>query len=485
MGNQAKPDVNTIWSSAGLATAISKAKQALGWVAEIPEYDQFNGMLQQISQFQQHVNQEGVALWDALTTYGIGSVVKSPVDRSIYRALNADLINVPPVAVVGGAVNANWVKLAHTDAEIQALIGLYGVTAVNLQQQTVTAFTSAGVAPTFTLTPTPAIAAYTTPLRLRVRFNVAGLPGVNTLNVSGKGAVNLKQYNSAGVKIDAVITANLSTDVEYDGVDFVLLDALPPVVPVVPMTVGIAGAAKRLTGSATGLSAAVNYTADELTVENAANIYQVLRGVNISPSFANPVGANGLDAGVSAPSTWYYVWVIWNSATVAGLFSLSDTAPALPAGYTYKALVGVIRTDATGLKYPLSFIQSGHVWQYKVASGSNLPAMPLLASGIGGNPSVGPTFTTLAVGNFAPPLASALTLVLNISVAGAGAIIVVPNTSYGVYDSVSNPPLGGLANGSFKPGPAQVSFQLEGSNIYWAADRAECRIFITSFELKL
>lgn len=227
MANQAKPDVNTIWGSAGLATAISKAKQALGWVAEIPEYDQFNGMLQQISQFQQHVNQEGVPLWDALTTYGIGSIVKSPVDRSIYRCLSADQLNVPPVLVVGGAVNTNWVKLAHTDAEIQALIGLYGVTAGQLQSQLVTAFTTAGVAPTLTLTPAPAVAAYAANQRFRVKFNVASLPGVNTLNVSGRGAVSVKQYDSTGAKIDAVWAVAQLGDVEYDGVDFILLDPLP------------------------------------------------------------------------------------------------------------------------------------------------------------------------------------------------------------------------------------------------------------------
>lgn len=226
MANQAKPDVNTIWGSAGLATAISKAKQALGWVAEIPEYDQFNGMLQQISQFQQHVNQEGVALWDALTTYGIGSVVKSPVDRSLYRCLTADQLNVPPVSVVGGAVNANWVRLAHTDAEIQALVATYGVVAAQLQSQAFTAFSAGGTSTAVTLTPTPALTAYTAAQRFRVKFSVAA--GANpTINISGLGPKNLKQYNSTGVKVAAVFAVGQLSDVEYDGTDVILLDQLP------------------------------------------------------------------------------------------------------------------------------------------------------------------------------------------------------------------------------------------------------------------
>lgn len=227
MANQAKPDVNTIWGSAGLAKALSKAKQALGWVAEIPDYDEFNGMLQQISQFQQHVNQEGVALWDALTPYNVGSVVKSPVDHFLYRCLTADLVNTPPVAEPGGAVNANWVKFAFTAAEIQTLIGLYGVTAGQLQTQLVTAFTTAGVAPTFTLTPTPAIAALAANQRFRIKFNAASLAGANTINISGRGAVPLKQYDSTGTKVNAVFASGQLTDAEYDGVDVVLLDILP------------------------------------------------------------------------------------------------------------------------------------------------------------------------------------------------------------------------------------------------------------------
>lgn len=226
MANQVKPDVNTIWGSAGLATAISKAKQALGWVAEIPEYDQFNGMLQQISQFQQHVNQEGVALWDALTTYGVGSVVKSPVDRSLYRSLNADQLNVPPIVVAGGAVNANWVKLAHTDSEIQALVATYGVAAAQLQSQTFTAFSAGGTSTAVTLTPTPALTAYTAAQRFRIKFSVAA--GANpTINISGLGPKNLKQYDSTGAKIAAVFAASQLSDAEYDGTDWVLLDQLP------------------------------------------------------------------------------------------------------------------------------------------------------------------------------------------------------------------------------------------------------------------
>ena len=95
-----------------------------------------------------------------------------------------------------------------------------------IQAQTYTAFSTAGVAPTFTLTATPAISAYAAGQRFRVKFGAAG-NGSDTLNVNALGAKSIKQYDRAGAKVAAVITANQLADVEYDGVDFVILDPLP------------------------------------------------------------------------------------------------------------------------------------------------------------------------------------------------------------------------------------------------------------------
>ncbi|MCG8993332.1 phage tail protein [Laribacter hongkongensis] len=92
--------------------------------------------------------------------------------------------------------------------------------------QSVTAFTSAGVAPAFTLTPSPALAGYAANLRFRVKFHTAG-SGNDTLNVSGLGAKSLKQYDASGAKVAAVIAANQLADVEYDGTDWVIVDPLP------------------------------------------------------------------------------------------------------------------------------------------------------------------------------------------------------------------------------------------------------------------
>jgi len=105
--------------------------------------------------------------------------------------------------------------------------------ATAVQGQALTAFTTAGTAPAFTLTTVPAITAYAANQRFQVTFNAAG-GATPTLNVSGLGAKNLKQYTSTGVKIAAIIAASQTSDVVYDGTDFVVLDQLPNSVGATP-----------------------------------------------------------------------------------------------------------------------------------------------------------------------------------------------------------------------------------------------------------
>lgn len=102
-----------------------------------------------------------------------------------------------------------------------------GITAAQLQAQTYTAFTTGGTTGAFTLTPSPAITAYTAGQRFRVKFSAAG-NGSDTINISGLGAKNLKQYDATGAKVSAVVASAQLADVEYDGTDFVILDPLPP-----------------------------------------------------------------------------------------------------------------------------------------------------------------------------------------------------------------------------------------------------------------
>ena len=94
------------------------------------------------------------------------------------------------------------------------------------QSQSGTAFPTTGPSAALVLTPAPAITAYAAGQRFRVKFNRAST-GADTINISGKGAISLKQYDSAGAKVAAVFAIEQLADIEYDGVDVVLLDQLP------------------------------------------------------------------------------------------------------------------------------------------------------------------------------------------------------------------------------------------------------------------
>lgn len=73
-------------------------------------------------------------------------------------------------------------------------------------------------------------------------------------------------------------------------------------------------------------------------------------------------GANGLDTGSEAASTWYYIWVIGKTdGTVAGLLSISSTAPTMPSGYTLKRLIGAIRNDGSSNFIPGTW-NNGYFW---------------------------------------------------------------------------------------------------------------------------
>lgn len=246
----------------------------------------------------------------------------------------------------------------------------------------------------------------------------------------------------------------------------------------VVMQSGIQGSNSNLKISTTGTNAAVSITMDSICVKSSANLQTVLNNLTLTPSLTT-AGVNGLDTGTSSASTWYSIWVIWNGTTTAGLLSLSATAPTMPAGYTHKARVGWIRTDATANKYPLSIIQQGRSVQYKVAAGSNVPTIPILSSGVAGSITT-PTWIATAVGAFVPPTAAAIKVAGNTTSSG---LIVAPNNSFGALSSTTNPPpylaFAG-ANNAQSSSPGLIL--LESTNIYLASSGASAVITCFGWE---
>lgn len=122
---------------------------------------------------------------------------------------------------------------------------------------------------------------------------------------------------------------------------------------------GIAAVARNLSartgniGSPTNPLSDITVTADELEVQDSNGNVVRLTDVAVSAVLSN-AGANGLDTGAEASSTWYYGWVIWNPATqtVAALLSTSASAPTMPSGYTHKALVTAVYNNGSSNLVP-------------------------------------------------------------------------------------------------------------------------------------
>lgn len=242
---------------------------------------------------------------------------------------------------------------------------------------------------------------------------------------------------------------------------------------------GVTGSFRNLQASANGISANVSVTADELVVANASGVQKLLQSLNLTINTAT-VGANGLDTGTLAGSTWYALFSIAkDDGTKAGLISLSATAPTLPSGYTHKARVGWIRTDGTANKYPLSFKQYGRNVQYAAVAGSNVPTLPTITSGIAGTvTSTSITWVAVGVSSFVP--ASAVGIKVVLSNGGGNYSHVAPNNTFGGQSHSSNPSPVNCANGTALV--LSGEFALESSNIYYAANAAQCFVNCMGWE---
>jgi hypothetical protein len=242
----------------------------------------------------------------------------------------------------------------------------------------------------------------------------------------------------------------------------------------------VQGTFKNLRASSTGTNASISVSVDEIALENSSNQYQTVRSVSLTINSAT-TGANGLDTGTLAASTLYNMFVIWNGTTVAGLISLSATAPTLPSGYTYFARVGAIFTDGTANKYPLSFRQFGRQSHLVIAAATNVLGARLMASGVSGN-VVTPTWVAVSTVSYIPPTASSILVGMFANAVSAVAIL-APNNSYGPTGNTTAPPFTQINVSSGGGAPINFGWMpIESTNIYWAANNAASYLFCLGWE---
>lgn len=203
-------------------------------------------------------------------------------------------------------------------------------------------------------------------------------------------------------------------------------------------------------------------TADRACLLDLNGNGKILSGLNLALA-TGTVGANGIDTGPLAASTWYYLFAIYNPTTQisACLMSLSATAPTLPSGYSCLARVGAVRLDSN--KYLFKTIQFGNKCNY-ISNSSPLPSM---ANGVLGTwSSSTPSYSAISTSSFVPQTASSIIVLATANSASTGMFAVAPNNSYSGVTSASPPPLFNSNNANNSYGSVFGKLTLESGYIY-------------------
>jgi hypothetical protein len=210
----------------------------------------------------------------------------------------------------------------------------------------------------------------------------------------------------------------------------------------------------------------VNITATELVLHDSANGDTVkLTSVSCSYATGNS-GAGGLMNGANSQgtSTWLSDVIIYNPSTgvIAAIGCPQSSGYSSPvAGYNYFVVLGPTRVNSSGNL--VGKVQNDKDWQYVV--GNNLAALPTIASGSSGDPTV-PTWIAESVSAAVGSNTAEIKLVLS-APSGSGIAAVAPNASYGASSSSSNPPPLVIYSTT---NSGNIELMLESSSVYYASN---------------
>ena len=171
------------------------------------------------------------------------------------------------------------------------------------------------------------------------------------LRITDSGTVYGTIINSSYSAPDTTITVELDSgtiDSSLSAFDYGIISFV---------NTSIRAPIKQMSGSAlcphAGLTlssvsaATVDVDADELILTDASGNQKLVSSVNLTADITVS-GAGGLDTGSEAGNTWYHIYAISTTAGVVNcVFSVSNSAPTLPSGYTFYGYLGAIRNNAS------------------------------------------------------------------------------------------------------------------------------------------
>ena len=254
----------------------------------------------------------------------------------------------------------NFVDLTSS-AQIQltALTTAIANVIAGIQSQAYTYSTTGGASGAFTLSTTPAITAYAPGQRFSVKFSADG-NGADTLSIDSLATTQLFQYNPGGYYCAPVIKNGMITDVEYDGLYFIILNPLPP------LNAFNAGQKTGLTLEVSGSTIVVNAgTCVDSTNSYGMAIVGTGYAANTSVFTTGITGSGGLMSGTILNNTWYAVYLISSTAIYAQpalLFAPVGSSLTLPTGYTIYRYLGCALYGTTGW---VPYVQTGDYFEWK------------------------------------------------------------------------------------------------------------------------
>ncbi|MDP1738921.1 MAG: hypothetical protein Q8L23_15950 [Caulobacter sp.] len=210
-------------------------------------------------------------------------------------------------------------------------------------------------------------------------------------------------------------------------------------------------------------AATLSVTADAIAMSTVDGAHRNLRLTAALTLDCSGTGLGGLDTGTLAADTSYALWVAGNGVAGADdlIASLSDTAPAIPSGFSYAALIGHFCTDGSGDIRP--FRKAGRVFEY-------------IPDATNGHPEVATTASTSPIGDvntgdldavaYAPLIPASAVRALLLARRGNNVLVASNRDTHGDFAG-ANPPLYVFqAGGAVTAQP--VEFAVLGSNFYWA-----------------
>ncbi len=217
--------------------------------------------------------------------------------------------------------------------------------------------TAGGTANALTLTPTPAISALVTGMRLFFQAGAAASTGAATISVSGGSAV-AAELDDAALTSTVTIEANKYYMALFDGTALQLTrisqaSPTPVKAPVRPILSNNGSDADHDIDIAAGV------------VWDDSNTTQIDLGAltkQLDATFAEGTNAGGFASGESLPTSGtIHLWAIAKADGTADVFSndnaTSGLSPTLPSGFTLKRRIGSLLTD--GSANIVGFLQNG------------------------------------------------------------------------------------------------------------------------------